>query len=66
MTQTFSIDGMTCDNCAKHVREALLELPGVHSAAVDLAAARATVEADAAVPREQVAAALDEAGYTLI
>jgi copper chaperone len=65
MTQTFSVTGMTCDNCARHVREALTELAGVQSAKVDLAAGRATVEADVELRREQVAQALEAAGYEL-
>jgi copper chaperone CopZ len=65
MTQTFSISGMTCENCVRHVREALTEIPGVRSATVDLAGACATVEAETEVSRERVAAALEDAGYTL-
>jgi copper chaperone CopZ len=65
MTQTFSIAGMTCQNCARHVREALLELTGVRIASIDLPAGLATIEADAALPRERVAEALESAGYAL-
>ena len=65
MTQRFSVKGMTCNKCVEHVREALLELPGVRSASVDLSLAQATIEADADVPKERIAATLDEAGYAL-
>ncbi len=65
MTMILSIAGMTCENCARHVRDALAELPGVRSVQVDLEQAEATLDADAEVPRELLTAALDEAGYTL-
>lgn len=56
---------MTCNKCVAHVQQALLDLPGVRSAKVDLALAQATIDADAGVPTESIAAALDEAGYGL-
>jgi copper chaperone CopZ len=65
MTQTFFVKGMTCNKCAAHVQQAPLDLPGVRSAQVELTLAQATIEADANVPNESVAAALDEAGYAL-
>ncbi|HOC56337.1 MAG TPA: cation-translocating P-type ATPase [Verrucomicrobiota bacterium] len=39
----FTITGMTCANCARHVTEAIQSVPGVHSAAVRLEAKRAAV-----------------------
>lgn len=65
MRQTISVTGMTCQNCVRHVREALAALPGVRSADVDLASNSATVEADREVPRDELQAALGEAGYEL-
>ena len=63
MTQSFAVTGMTCDNCARHVKEALLGLPSVRSVEVNLDAGKATIEADHTISREHIAAALDEAGY---
>lgn len=65
MTETISVHGMTCENCVRHVRTALLELPGVRTAEVDLAAGSATIEAEPMPTRDEIAVALDEAGYTL-
>lgn len=62
---SLSILGMTCENCARHVKTALLGIPGVRSADVRLDEARATIDADGSVSREAIAAALDEAGYAL-
>jgi copper chaperone CopZ len=56
---------MTCENCARHVRSALLELPGVRSAEVDLSHGSATIEADAQPSREALASVLEDAGYEL-
>lgn len=48
MTTTLKITGMTCNNCVKHVKEALESVPGTQSATVDLASGIARVEGDAA------------------
>jgi Cu+-exporting ATPase len=57
--------GMTCNNCARHVGDALRGVAGVQSAAVDLDANRASVRwdkgADANVPA--LVAAVKEAGF---
>ena len=34
----FVVEGMTCNNCARHVAEAIQSVPGVRTAAVNLAA----------------------------
>ena len=63
MTSTLKIGGMTCQNCARHVREALQEVPGVEYAEVDLDAGRARVKAEAADVNAMVDA-VGRAGYT--
>jgi copper chaperone CopZ len=65
MEQTITVDGMTCENCVRHVREALLEMPGVRAADVDLASGAARMTVDHEVPRDALTAALDDAGYSL-
>ena len=42
------ITGMTCAACAHHIEQGLQKAPGVHTAAVNFATSRATVEYDAA------------------
>ena len=37
------VDGMTCNNCTRHVTEAIQSVPGVRSAMVNLTAGRASV-----------------------
>ncbi|HEY8322000.1 MAG TPA: heavy metal-associated domain-containing protein [Candidatus Baltobacteraceae bacterium] len=65
-TTTLRIGGMTCENCARHVTDALAGVPGVRAARVDLAGGTATIDADAGVSREAIAAALADEGYDLL
>lgn len=65
MKKVLSIEGMTCNNCKKHVTEALLEVAGVKSATVDLAKKNAVVESDAPVSDNALKSAVSAAGYTV-
>jgi P-type Cu+ transporter len=60
---TLRIAGMTCASCSGRVEKALLRIPGVESAAVNLATERATVRARAEVPSSALQAAVEKAGY---
>ena len=62
-TQTFTVTGMTCGHCVSSVTEEVSALPGVSDVDVVLESGALTVTGD--VTREQVAAAVDEAGYAL-
>jgi copper chaperone CopZ len=62
---TFRVDGMTCDHCRNAVTTEICAVPGVESVAVDLASGTVTVAANQPVDRADIAAAVDEAGYTL-
>ena len=64
-TGTFSVTGMTCGNCVKHVEKALQGISGISSVAVDLDNHQATVEYDPAIATvEAMTSAVTEAGYT--
>jgi copper chaperone CopZ len=65
-TTTLRVGGMTCENCVKHATTALLSVPGVRNARVDLATSAATIETDGPPPREAIAAALADEGYGLL
>ena len=68
-TSTYLVSGMTCGHCVSAVTEELSGIPGVTEVAVDLVAdgeSTVTVTADAEPSREAVAAAVDEAGYSLV
>ncbi len=60
----FSIDGMTCASCVRKVEKALSGVPGVRSAAVNLATEKARVEFDPkAVDIKDLERAVADAGY---
>ena len=64
-TSRFRVTGMTCDHCAMAVTRELSALPGVHTVRVTLATGDVSVTHDAPLDRDQVAEAVDEAGYQL-
>ena len=61
----FPVGGMTCASCVARVEEALLGVPGVVSANVNLASEKATVEYTEGVDIADLRRAVAEAGYTL-
>jgi len=65
-TETFRVEGMTCDHCRNAVTTAVSAVPGVQAVTVDIEAGSVTVSADQPVDRSDIAAAVDEAGYTLL
>jgi copper chaperone len=64
-TSTYTVDGMTCGHCVAAVTEELSKLDGVSHVDVDLRSGRVTVESDGPLADDDVAAAVDEAGYTI-
>ena len=59
------VDGMTCASCVARVERALLRVPGVVSAEVNLATEMAEVRlASRELPFDALAAAVHKAGYT--
>lgn len=62
-TVTLDVRGMTCEACEVHVRSALREVPGVRSAQVSYAAARAVVQAEPGVDRQALLEAVGTTGY---
>ena len=57
------VEGMTCASCVGRVERALQKVPGVQSASVNLATARASVQASGAVDAPALIAAIAKAGY---
>lgn len=65
-TTTFHVEGMTCDHCRHTVIAAISSIAGVAGVTVDLTAGTVTLTATQPVDRAEIAAAVDEAGYTLL
>jgi copper ion binding protein len=62
---TYTVEGMSCDHCVKAITGEVTRLEGVDAVAVDLSAGTVRVSGDA-VDDAAVAAAIDEAGYTVV
>jgi heavy metal translocating P-type ATPase len=60
---TLAIDGMTCASCVARVEKALLAVPGVASATVNLATERASLSTSGTVTDRDLVAAVSSAGY---
>lgn len=60
---SIDIEGMTCASCVLRVEKALLKVPSVSSASVNLATERATVQLDDASNVDAVLKAIEKAGY---
>jgi len=64
-TSVWQVAGMTCAHCELSVREELTELAGVREVAADHTTGRVDVTSDQPLDRAAVAAAVEEAGYSL-
>jgi copper chaperone len=65
MTQTWTVDGMTCEHCVAAVKEEVAAIPGVRSVDVALESGLLNVESDARLSDDVVRRAVEEAGYRL-
>lgn len=57
------VQGMRCASCAGRVEKALLQVDGVHAAAVNLATERVQVHTDEMLERAALVRAIEAAGY---
>jgi copper chaperone len=63
MTKKISIEGMSCQHCVNHVKNALEELDGIRSAKVSLENKSAEIELSHDVDNKIIESAIEEAGY---
>ena len=63
---TYTVSGMSCGHCVAAVTEELEKLGGVTAVDVALADGAVTVRSDQPLSRDEVRAAVDEAGYELV
>lgn len=61
MSQTITVEGMSCEHCEQTVENALEEVSGVAGATADRATASATIEGSA--EPTALIAAVEEVGY---
>jgi copper chaperone len=64
MSTTYEVTGMTCGHCAQAVTSELQAVEGVTAVQVDVETGRVVVEGEGFTD-QQVAEAVDEAGYAL-
>lgn len=64
-TTVLHIDGMSCQNCVRHVTEALTAVDGVQSVTVSLEQKTATVTSAEPLSVSAAAVAVEDAGYSL-
>ncbi len=64
-TKTYTVEGMTCGHCVNAVTGEVSKVAGVNDVNVDLGAKTVTVRGEG-FDDAAVAAAVDEAGYTLV
>ncbi len=64
--QTYTVQGMTCDHCAGAVSREVRRVDGVGDVRVDVSTGTLTVEATGPISSDAIAAAVDEAGYTVV
>ncbi|MGE3286257.1 MAG: heavy-metal-associated domain-containing protein [Pseudonocardia sp.] len=60
-----TVAGMTCNHCVMSVTEEVSEIEGVRSVEVELASGLVTVVGSRDVARDEIAAAVATAGFTL-
>lgn len=58
-----NVDGMSCNNCAKHVKNALEELDGVNEVIVNLDNKNAEISYQGDIDEKLIIDAINEAGY---
>jgi copper ion binding protein len=63
LTLQVPVTAMSCASCVRRVEQALLKVPGVNSASVNLANEKADLIIEASVTSLQLVRALNKAGY---
>lgn len=65
---TVEVAGMSCGHCVAAVTEELKKISGVTDVAVELGddrASKVSIQSDAALAQQDIAQAIDEAGYQM-
>ena len=65
-TSEYTVTGMTCGSCERHVREEVAQIAGVTGIEVSAQTGKLSVTAGTPVDDAAVLAAVDEAGYVAV
>ncbi|CAB4906919.1 unannotated protein [freshwater metagenome] len=65
MRTEITVVGMTCAHCVNAVTAELSAITGVHSVEIDLDSGHVSIESADELSANDIAAAIDEAGYSL-
>lgn len=66
MAKVIKIEGMSCNHCSAHVKDALEGIQGVMGALVNLAAKEAIIQLSSEVDNKTIEDAIEEAGYEVV
>lgn len=66
MRKKVLIEGMSCQNCVRHVGEALNEIDGISNVEIKLEDKAALLDAETNDLDQAIKFALDEAGYEVV
>ncbi|NMA85596.1 MAG: heavy metal transport/detoxification protein [Epulopiscium sp.] len=66
MKKKITIEGMTCEHCVRHVKNALSDIEGVENAEVNLVDKYAVIETNKEVSDETITHALQEEEYEVV
>jgi len=65
MKKLLNIEGMSCNHCVMHVKNALMDIEGVKGCQVSLSSNTAEVDMDKDIDEEVLSNAVEEAGYNV-
>jgi copper chaperone len=65
-TRTYRVTGMTCEHCVRAVTEEVGGLEPVTGVQVELSTGDVTVTSDRPLTQDEIATAVDEAGYQVV
>lgn len=65
MNKTIKIEGMSCEKCVAHVKDALEEVSGIEKVTVDLKEGKAVIEGND-VSDEVIKEVIEDEGYDVI
>ncbi len=65
-TETFNVPAVSCNHCVNAITQEVGALDGVSKVDVNLNTKVVTVEANDSVKRDQISAAIGEAGYDVV